>query len=84
MGTRGAGAGTSRTWSSGDTDDDRIRQARKDSALSILTRDRSRLRHGSVAEAASASTATVIVNIQGDEALIDSVRHRRRRPRNAA
>jgi 3-deoxy-manno-octulosonate cytidylyltransferase (CMP-KDO synthetase) len=54
------------------TDDDRIRQAAEDFGAKVIV---TRADHASgtdrVAEAASASTATVIVNIQGDEPMID-------------
>ena len=54
------------------TDDDRIRRASEAfGAKVILTRDDHASGTDRVAEAASASTATVIVNIQGDEPMID-------------
>jgi 3-deoxy-manno-octulosonate cytidylyltransferase (CMP-KDO synthetase) len=54
------------------TDDDRIRKAAEGfGAKVILTRDDHASGTDRVAEAASASTATVIVNIQGDEPMID-------------
>jgi 3-deoxy-manno-octulosonate cytidylyltransferase (CMP-KDO synthetase) len=54
------------------TDDDRIRRAAEAfGAKVILTRDDHASGTDRVAEAASASTATVIVNIQGDEPMID-------------
>jgi len=54
------------------TDDDRIRRASEGfGAKIILTRDDHASGTDRVAEAASASTATVIVNIQGDEPMID-------------
>ena len=54
------------------TDDDRIRQAaERFGAKVVLTRDDHVSGTDRVAEAASASTATVIVNIQGDEPMID-------------
>jgi len=54
------------------TDDDRIRRAAEGfGAKVILTRDDHASGTDRVAEAASASTATVIVNIQGDEPMID-------------
>ena len=54
------------------TDDDRIRRVSEGfGAKVILTRDDHASGTDRVAEAASASTATVIVNIQGDEPMID-------------
>jgi 3-deoxy-manno-octulosonate cytidylyltransferase (CMP-KDO synthetase) len=54
------------------TDDDRIRRASEAfGAKVVLTRDDHASGTDRVAEAASASTATVIVNIQGDEPMID-------------
>jgi 3-deoxy-manno-octulosonate cytidylyltransferase (CMP-KDO synthetase) len=54
------------------TDDERIRKAAEEfGARVILTRDDHASGTDRVAEAASASTATVIVNIQGDEPMID-------------
>lgn len=54
------------------TDDDRIRRAAEGfGAKVVLTRDDHASGTDRVAEAASASTATVIVNIQGDEPMID-------------
>ena len=54
------------------TDDDRILQAAEEfGAKVVLTRDDHASGTDRVAEAASASTATVIVNIQGDEPMID-------------
>ena len=54
------------------TDDDRIRRAAEGfGAKVILTRDDHASGTDRVAEAASASTATIIVNIQGDEPMID-------------
>jgi 3-deoxy-manno-octulosonate cytidylyltransferase (CMP-KDO synthetase) len=54
------------------TDDDRIRKAAESfGAKVILTRDDHASGTDRVAEAASASHATVIVNIQGDEPMID-------------
>jgi 3-deoxy-manno-octulosonate cytidylyltransferase (CMP-KDO synthetase) len=54
------------------TDDDRIRRTSESfGAKVILTRDDHASGTDRVAEAASASNATVIVNIQGDEPMID-------------
>jgi 3-deoxy-manno-octulosonate cytidylyltransferase (CMP-KDO synthetase) len=54
------------------TDDDRIRNAAEDfGAKVILTRADHASGTDRVAEAASASNATIIVNIQGDEPMID-------------
>jgi len=54
------------------TDDQRIRKAAEGfGARVIMTRDDHACGTDRVAEAASASTATVIVNIQGDEPMID-------------
>jgi 3-deoxy-manno-octulosonate cytidylyltransferase (CMP-KDO synthetase) len=54
------------------TDDDRIRSAAEDfGAKVILTRADHASGTDRVAEAASASNATIIVNIQGDEPMID-------------
>jgi len=54
------------------TDDERIRAAAADfSAKVVITRPDHRSGTDRVAEAASASTAHIIVNIQGDEPMID-------------
>ena len=54
------------------TDDERIRKAAEGfGAKVILTRDDHASGTDRVAEAASASQATIIVNIQGDEPMID-------------
>ena len=54
------------------TDDERIRSAAEDfGAKVILTRADHASGTDRVAEAASASHATIIVNIQGDEPMID-------------